>query len=240
MKLKKRYLAAPLAILLLTSPINFARYKPVKANYLENLVDNFSSFIYNKPIEIEEVSITHKLTKPIQIPEVSVYGEDPILKKDRKFQKKIQEQSSDEISTPYYRLKSNRCSQYALLSARKLFEKEYNWEDAWNLRYSNKVIHKFQKEDSMKDLIIDGKLDQGMLIGIDQPKSVYKNHKDKKGQTVKYTHAILYLGLRDDGRPEFVNQLGRRIERITDKDFAKKEFTPKEIIAPKNYYVLNN
>ncbi len=218
MKLKKRYLIAPLAAILLTSPMNHAKNNSAKASYLENIVENFSSFITSKPTEI---------------PEVTIYGKKSTFDK-RIFQIKMQEQSSDEIPTPYFRLKKDRCSQYSRLAAKKLFGKEYNSGHAWNLRYSNKVVHEIQKQESIKDLIIRDKLEPGMLIGVYQPRSSYKNRKDEKGQKVKYTHVITYLGLNNQGKPEFVNQLGRRIQRITDEDFSKKKFTPKEIIDSYN------
>ena len=46
-----------------------------------------------------------------------------IVERDNKFKKRMKEQSSDEINPPYYKLKPNRCSEYAAKSAKKLYEK---------------------------------------------------------------------------------------------------------------------
>jgi soluble lytic murein transglycosylase-like protein len=89
MKLKKRYLAAPLAIAILASPLNLTKYRLAKADYIENIIGNFHSFITNTPTEIKEVSTTHKLTKPITIPEVSIYVKKPRFKDIDKEKRKV-------------------------------------------------------------------------------------------------------------------------------------------------------
>ena len=89
MKIKKRYLALSLTALLIVSPINPTQNRIIKASYLENVVENFSSFIANKPTEIEEVSINYKLTKPLELKEVFVYGEKPRFENIDKEKRKI-------------------------------------------------------------------------------------------------------------------------------------------------------
>ena len=135
MKLKKRYLVAPLTALLLTSPINYAKNNPAKANYLENIVKNFSSLIRNKPTEI---------------PEVTIYGKKQTIEEDL-LKRKIQEQSSDEIKTPHYRLTADECSKYARLATRKLFNKKYNSDHAWELRYKNKIVQLISENTKIED-----------------------------------------------------------------------------------------
>jgi len=158
-----------------------------------------------------------------------------VVEKDDIFNQKIKEQSSDEINAPQYNTPKEYCSRYARVAAENLFGKKYSWDDAWNLRYKDKIEHYFREEDSFKELITNNILRQGMLVGIKQPdnKTSHENDKDLEGNKVKYTHIILYAGLNDNGEAEFLHQYGRKKEKISEKDFEKYGFTPKEIIAPK-------
>jgi hypothetical protein len=159
-----------------------------------------------------------------------------MIERDQTFNKRIQEQSSDEISAPQYRLDPEHCSQYARLSAKRLFDKEYIGADAWNLRYKNKVAHHLKENEDFKELITNNILRPGMMVGVKQPnnRTSYENKKDLEGNKAKYTHVILYVGLNDSGEPEFIHQYGRKKEKITEKDFEKRKLTPKEIITTKN------
>lgn len=164
-----------------------------------------------------------------------------IIEKGKIFEEKIKEQSSDEIKAPQYNTPRDYCSRYARIAAENIFGKKYSWEDAWNLRYKDKIAHHFNENDSFKELITNNILRPGMLVGVKQPdnKTSHENDKDLEGNKVKYTHIILYAGLNDSGEPEFLHQYGRKKEKINEKDFEKFGFTPKEIITTKednNYF----
>ncbi len=223
--MKKRYFAIPLMVLLLGSPLNPARYNLVKASYLENVVENFSSFIANRPTEIEEVF---------------VYGKSPTLEeiakrnKERLLYQKHLEQNSEKINPPIYRLNSDHCSEYALLAARKLFGKEYNWRNTWDLRYKNQVVSEIKNNENILELIINNKLKPGMIVGTKIPNSNYENEIDLEGNKAKYTHVLVYVGINQDNEPEFIHQLGSRIMKSSLLELEKKKFIPKEIIGFKN------
>jgi hypothetical protein len=156
-----------------------------------------------------------------------------MIENNQTFQRRIKEQSSDEIQPPYYKLNPNMCARYATLAAKNLFDEEYKTGNAWNMRYSNKIAHPLKNKEKLTDLIIDNILRPGMIIGAEQPRSKYKGVKDSQGNKAEYTHVLLYVGLNDNKQPEFIHQFGRRIEKITEKDFEKRKLTPKEIITTK-------
>jgi hypothetical protein len=70
----------------------------------------------------------------------------------------------------------------------------------------------------------------------------YKNYrtyrtpgKDKKGNKIEDTHAILYLGINDNGQFEFLDQWVNKIEKMTIDDFKdKKNLKPRLIIDEPN------
>ncbi len=158
-----------------------------------------------------------------------------IIEKDKLFNQKIEQQSSDEIQAPQYNTPRDYCSRYARFAAKDLFEKEYAWDHAWNLRYKDKIVHEIQENDTFKDLITKNILNPGMIVGIKQPdyRTSHENTRDLKGEKAKYTHVILYAGLNDNGQPEFLHQYGWKKEKITQEDFKKYKFTPIEILTTK-------
>ncbi len=164
-----------------------------------------------------------------------------IIEREKIFNQRIQEQSSDEIEAPQYKTKGSLCSRYARKSTEDLFGKKYFWRNAWDLRYNDKIAHTFNEkqgeklEKELKELIIDGVLTPGSLIGIKQPddQTACENEIDETGKKAKYTHVVLYVGLNDSGEAEFIHQFGRKMEKITEKDFEKKKFIPIEILTTK-------
>jgi soluble lytic murein transglycosylase-like protein len=148
--MKKRYLAVPLTILLLASPINHARERTAKASYLENIVKNFPSFIINKPKEIEEVSVTYKLTKPIQLKEAEVYAKKPRFEDIDKEKRKVylsQEKLNHYLDSLYLEIKLPREISKNMVKKMVKYESTHNiyalshkgargpmqiMEDSWN------------------------------------------------------------------------------------------------------------
>ena len=159
-------------------------------------------------------------------------------KRDALFDQEALKDNSDKIKQPYFRLNPSHCSKYARLSAKKLFKKEYIAEDAWNLKYANKTIYDFKENETLndsttyetlKDLIIKGTLEPGMIVGakLDIPAKLYKKYGnrgfDKKRNKIDYTHVMLYIGLNKEKQPEFIQHWGRKIEKITLEDFKDRK-----------------
>ncbi len=178
-------------------------------------------------------------------------------KREKLFDQRIEEQSSDEIKTPNYKLAPNSCSKYARLAANKIFHKKYNPGHAWDLKYDNTIIHEFKENEisndstiyqNLKDLIIDGTLRPGMMVVAkrDMKPKEYKRYKsygtpgkDERGNKIEDTHVILYLGINDKEQPEFLHQWINQKEKITIDDFKeRKNLKPTYILdEPGNHLV---
>jgi hypothetical protein len=166
-----------------------------------------------------------------------------LVRKEREdtYERKAEEQSSDKIKTPYYKLEPNSCSKYARLSAKKIFNKKYNPGHAWDLKYDNKTIYEFKDDEitndstiyeSLKNLIINETLKPGMMITAkrDMRPGEYKRYKsyralgkDKKGNKIEDTHVILYLGINNEKKPEFLHYWDNKREKITIEKFKKRK-----------------
>ena len=147
---------------------------------------------------------------------------DEIIKNDSAFY-------SENIKIPKYRIKNEHCSEYATLSAKKLFNKDYNFDNSWNLRYSNKIISKIKDKEELISLAEDTILKPGMIVGFENPDSRYKNYRDRKGKKAEYTHTSLYLGT--NGKDlQFAHQFGKKIEKISLTELFDKNLIPKEIL----------
>jgi hypothetical protein len=158
-----------------------------------------------------------------------------LVKKERNFlfEQRAEEQSSDEIKAPSIKVKKDHCAEYATKAAYKLFNKKYNRHDAWNLQYTNQIVNELDSIGEIKELIIRGYLKPGMLIGTKRPltqKQLKKYGKDLKGNTPEYTHVVVYAGVNDNLEPEFVQQYGRKIEKLTLSELVNKDLIPVEIL----------
>ena len=142
------------------------------------------------------------------------------------YNKIAEEQSTRYIRLPHYSLSPNHCAQYARMSAKKLFGKNYWGADAWNLQYSNSVVYEFKGNEDLKDLIINGVLEPGMLVTSSFPVKDIKKYgrrgKDNKGKAIKDTHVIVYDGVNANGVPEFSHQWGSRIQKNTEEELKQK------------------
>ncbi len=145
--------------------------------------------------------------------------------------KLTEEQNADNIKIPYIRTPKSYCARYAVKSAKKLFNKNYNLDDAWNMKYSNPIIYDFENEQDVKEAIIKGKLTPGMLVTSKWPvKNIRRYGKkgfDIANNPIDATHVIEYLGI---GRktsyeilnlpePLFSHQWGNKKEILTQKQF---------------------
>lgn len=189
---------------------------------------------YNKKYEVYEKSRLEEMVKE---------------QREKIFNLRAEEQSSDEIKTPKYSIEKvpdNYCSRYANRSAKKIFKKEYEEDDAWDLKYKNSIIDKFKDDEiisdstiyeSIKNKIIDGTLKPGMMVVTKRdlgpkeylkytsyPKKGYKYAgKDEKGNKIEDTHVILYIGINKNKEPEFIHKWVDKTERITIDDFKERK-----------------
>ncbi|MFW6233269.1 MAG: hypothetical protein ACOC3Z_01250 [Nanoarchaeota archaeon] len=130
-----------------------------------------------------------------------------------------------------FNLSERKCSAYALLSARKNFNKEYFWKDAWNLRHFNQTISLNNKD--LSSLVRKGVLEQGHLVGFYYPNSNENGKIDTKGDKRLYTHVAVYMGKNEEGKFIFDHQIGKRQERKTFSELSKNySMKPIEIIHP--------
>jgi len=68
--------------------------------------------------------------------------------------------------------------------------------EAWNQRYNAKrIINLKEAKMSLEKLA-----EKGDIIGIENPQSPYRNYLDWTGNTVRYTHSGLYLGVDPEGK----------------------------------------
>ena len=147
---------------------------------------------------------------------------DEIVKSDSSFY-------SENIIIPKYQIKNENCSKYAVLSAKKLFNKNYNPENSWNLRYSNKIISWIKDKEELISLAEDTILKPGMIVGFDNPNSRYKNKTDFRGKKAEYTHVALYLG-KNGKNLQFAHQFGEKIEKINLDELIDKKLILKEVL----------
>jgi len=152
--------------------------------------------------------------------------------------KAVREQNADGIGIPYISVPKSYCARYAVNLAKELFNKNYNGGPAWDLKYYNPVIYNFEKQEDTKNLIIEGKLQQGMLVSSKWPvKDINeywtdenKKGLDKEGHPIKFTHVVEYIGIGrktnegvlDLPEPLFSHEWGWTKEVLTQKQLWDK------------------
>ncbi len=147
--------------------------------------------------------------------------------KEKMWDKAVDEQTVVNPFVPNYCIPSSHCSRYARLSTQELFDKNYRGADAWDLQYKNSVIGHFDSFKEVKDLIAEGTLKPGMLIGAKHPvkniKTYGDNGFDARGKLIEYTHVVAYYGLDKNETPIFLHQWGRKKE-IRTQEQLKEEY----------------
>ncbi|MFA5396162.1 MAG: hypothetical protein WC346_09170 [Methanogenium sp.] len=149
-----------------------------------------------------------------------------------KFKEEKNKIMADTISAPYFKIKPYHCSEYVVKSAKHIFDKEYNLEDAWNLRYKNNVISEITNYDDFLDKISKMEIPEGSIIGFYNPHSAYNYRKDFSGKKIKYSHVGLYIGLDSLNNPQIIHQWNKHIEKISlEKLLTDKQLRPIEVIS---------
>jgi len=134
----------------------------------------------------------------------------------------------DENSVP-----KNQCSKYARLAAKSLFDLTYSPADAWNRKYCDKVVAKLSEKNSLEELVKDGTLKQGMIVGIYNPKSLYNFGRDQSNNPIEYTHVALYLGTNLKEELVFAHKYEKKTEVVSAKEIKKRGLVPKYVFSPK-------
>jgi len=134
----------------------------------------------------------------------------------------------DENSVP-----ENHCSKYARLAAKSLFDLTYSPADAWNRKYCDKVVAKLSEKNSLEELVKEGTLKQGMIVGIYNPKSLYNFSRDQSGNPIEYTHVALYLGTNLTKELVLVHKYGKKTEVLSAREIKERGLVPKYVFSPK-------
>ena len=118
------------------------------------------------------------------------------------------------------------CQRYLRESAYKLFNKNYSWGHAWNMKYHDKIVSYVNGSSDIYDLIIKEIMKPGMVVGFYNPKSRYKYKKDEKRKKAEFTHVALYVGVNGKLEPEFIHQEEWRRKKSTLKQMCKSGYSP--------------
>ena len=121
------------------------------------------------------------------------------------------------------------CARYARLAAEGIFGKVYPKDNAWDYRYSARIIKELDGQDANEELnrlAYEGELQPGMIIGVFYPPSSWNNKLDMKGQYIEFSHLMLFLGI-SKGEPVFADHFisGTRIRKLSQ--FADDGLTAK-------------
>lgn len=127
------------------------------------------------------------------------------------------------VTLPYFRLPAFRCAQYARMSAEELFGEKYVPCNAWDEKYSNKVVE------------IKGRLENavpGQIVTFYDPKSNYSSGKDAQGNERNVSHAALVYGRDASGEPLILHQQGISRKLETLKALEERGLELRELIEP--------
>ena len=126
----------------------------------------------------------------------------------------------------------SHCSLYVRLAAREIFGINMTPADAWNRRYFDEIVTS-TKDEPINQLVSEGKVSPGMLLGIYNPKSLYKTKSDKTGDKIRYTHLALFLGTNRYGEGFIAHQFGRKTEVCSLDELRDRKLIVKEVLRAK-------
>jgi hypothetical protein len=136
-----------------------------------------------------------------------------------------------------FKLESLNCSKYVQLAAQEHYGSvdSFPQRDAWNMRYASKIVAKLKtknKYNEMEVLREEGILKPGMVLGVYNPFSIYRNTLDESGHKAKYTHVMLYVGKDKDGNLLFDHQWNKKTMRVSFDWMKENYLNPIEILDP--------
>ncbi len=164
-----------------------------------------------------------KTNKPVKL------GEKEIVKVEDSSKKTLKE-------GPVYsnaKVPANMCSRYVRYAAKDLFGIKYPAADAWDIRDDVNVEEiKVDSKNTLENLVKNGSLKEGMIVGFYNPKSSYNNVAKEDG--AGYTHVMLYLG-KDEQNLLFADKFGKKTRtKISLDEITKSGLDAREVMYLKN------
>lgn len=148
--------------------------------------------------------------------------------------------SMKHLKVPVYsndKVPQNNCARYVRYSADNLFNETLPQRDSWDMRYFMRNVAEIEEknwDESLTELAKNETLKPGMVAGIYNPNSHFKDRKDIKGKQAKYTHVALYIGKNKDGEPLFAEKFVDETRIMSASDYQQAELRVVEILAQKN------
>lgn len=153
-----------------------------------------------------------------------------------------------EVKIPIYiHIPRSNCARVARTIAMEVFGKDYStrvnygtgqrYPNAWDYRYAYKTKGLLNSsirelEEDINRLQINESLSPGILFGISNPDSPYKNERDIVGRRVSYTHLAVFLGKDEADRSFFAEQLDDKIQIVSAREVSKRGHKFVETIFP--------
>tara|TARA_Y100000310_G_scaffold343003_1_gene448689 strand:- start:1216 stop:1806 length:591 start_codon:yes stop_codon:yes gene_type:complete len=164
---------------------------------------------------------------PLEIPMEEIREKPNILGK-------IEERPAQIPDAPQYDYRKARCAAYAVRTAKEIFGRTFTEANAWNMRYQNPVLSEVKDKAHLNDLIENGIVQPGRILGVSYPESDYLDEKDAKGNPAKYTHMVVYAGKSREGEPMFYHQFFSDEEKISLSDLEETVGSPVEVLGEWN------
>jgi hypothetical protein len=130
-----------------------------------------------------------------------------------------------------FNIKQSHCARYTRLQAKNLFNLEFPANNAWDLIYFTEIVENLN---SLEDLKNSKKLKPGNVILCYNPLSNFNGKKDIKGNEIKFTHTLLYLGEDFNEEKIFIHQYINEQVIINLEEISGYKLIPKYILKPKN------
>ncbi len=127
----------------------------------------------------------------------------------------------------------NFCARYVNCAAEDLFGIKYPPADAWKLRDASNVEEiKVDSKNTLENLVKNGSLKEGMIVGFYNPNSKFNDMAKKSG--AGYTHVMLYLG-KDEENLFFADKFGKQTRtKISLDEITKSGLDAREVMYLKN------
>ncbi len=136
-----------------------------------------------------------------------------------------------------FRVPPLNCARYTRLAARDIFHLDYPAGAAWEKKYGTITVAS-GGDLNLNELARSNTIHPGMLVGLFNDDSHYRNSLDSHGQKVDVTHSALYLGM-DEGDALLANQF---VAKTFVFPFSKmsSNLHARQVLAPLNWETVKN